>query len=208
MCPDRQIISLYFDGELPSPWKEKMAAHLESCSHCQVVLAGYRNLGGKLEKLHAETIETAQDRVWKKITAPELIIAGRTAKKNTGKPVSQRLAFVGRAWNRHITLPLPAAAAAALAVFIAFFALFGIRDSDPQQHPVAAMNIGFDDYAMIPIHDMSDIIMSDIIRYLSVQDTADFMVIRLPEHRNFSRTGQPALINASDYSMRRRNFHR
>ncbi|MCL2233601.1 MAG: zf-HC2 domain-containing protein [Treponema sp.] len=203
MCPDRQIISLYFDGELPSPWNEKMAAHLETCPHCQAVLAAYKNLGRKLEKLHRETIETAQDRVWKKITAPELIIAGRPSRKPAGKSVSQRLASVGRVWHRRVTLPLPAAAAAALAVCIAFFALFGLRDSSPQHHPVAVMDIGFDDYAMVPIHDMSD-----IIRYLSVQESADFMVIRLPEHRNFSRSGQPALINASDYTMRRRNFHR
>jgi len=205
MCPDRQIISLYFDGELPSPWKEKMEAHLVSCSQCQTVLAGYRNLGGSLGKLRDETIETAQDRVWKRITAPELVITGKTAKKPAKRTISRRLVAAKRVWNRRITLPLPAAAAAALVVFIAFFALIGIRGGNQPlpQHPVASMNIGFDDYAMIPIHDMTD-----IIRYLSVQETADFMVIRLPEHRSFSRAGQPALINAADYSMARRNFHR
>ena len=206
MCPDRQIISLYFDGELPSPWNEKMAAHLESCPQCQAVLAGYRNLGEKFESLPEGTIETAQDRVWKKITAPELVITGRSANA-AGRTLSRHLRAVKKVWNRRITLPLPAAAAAALVVFIAFFAFAGIQGGGQplSQHPVATMNmnIGFDDYAMVPIHDMSD-----VIRYLSVQDTADFIVIRLPEHRNFSRAGQPALINAADYSMARRNFHR
>jgi len=205
MCPDRQIISLYFDGELPSPWKEKMVAHLSDCPQCQSVLAGYRNLGGSLGKLRDETIETAQDRVWKKITAPELVITGRSGRVSAKRTLSRRMIATKRVWNRRITLPLPAAAAAALVVFIAFFALIGVRGGNQPlpQHPVAAMNIGFDDYAMIPIHDMSD-----IIRYLSIQETADFMVIRLPEHRSFSRAGQPALINAADYSMARRNFHR
>jgi len=209
MCPDRQIISLYFDRELPSPWKEKMAAHLESCQLCWAVLAGYRNLGAKLGKLQDQAVETAQDRVWKKITAPELIIAGKPGRFSSEKTLSRRLKSAKKVWNRRVTLPLPAAAAAALAVFIAFFAVFGIRGGNQPQHlaphPMAAMSIdiGFDDYAMIPIHDMTD-----VIRYLSVQDTADFMIIRLPEHRNFSRVGQPTLINAADYSRARRNFHR
>jgi len=205
MCPDRQIISLYFDGELPSPWNEKMEAHLKTCPQCQAVLAGYRNLGESFGKLSDAAIDTAQDRVWKKITAPELVIVGRTGKKPAKKTLSRRITATRRIWNRRITLPLPAAAAAALVVFIAFFALIGMRDGNQPlpQHPVAAMNIGFDDYAMIPIHDMSY-----VLRYLSIQETADFMVIRLPEHRSFSRAGQPALINASDYTMTRRNFHR
>jgi len=207
MCPDRQIISLFFDKELPSPWKEKMETHLESCQQCRAILAGYQKLGGNLEKPPDEAVMTAQERVWKKITAPELVIpggAGRPAERT----IYRRHRSARRIWNRRVTLPLPAAAAA-LAVFIAFFAVIGIRDGNraqimPQQ-PIAVMDmaIGFDDYATIPIHNMTD-----VIRYLSIQDTADFMIIRLPEHRNFSRVGQPTLINAADYSMARRNFHR
>ncbi|MCL2374311.1 MAG: hypothetical protein FWC65_03610 [Treponema sp.] len=206
MCPDRQIISLYCDGELPSPWNEKMASHLEICPKCQAVLSGYRSLGGNSEELPSETIAAAQDRIWKKITAPELVVVGGSAQKPAEKTISRRLRSVGRIWNRRLILPLPAAAAAVLAIVIGFFALDGVRDMvQPQPaHPAAAaMSIGFDDYDMIPIHDMSD-----VIRYLSIQDTADFMIIRLPEHRNFSPIGQPTLINAADYSMARRNFHR
>jgi len=205
MCPDRHIISLYFDGELPSPWKEKMAAHLDSCPKCQAVLAGYRNLGESLEELRDETIEAAQDRVWKKITAPE-IATGGARREGAGKTASRRLGAVKRVWNRSITLPLPAAAAAAvLIIFVAFFAFIGTRGGTQSmpQTPMAAMSIGFDDYAMIPIHDMND-----VLRYLSIQDNMDFMVVRLPENRRFSRSGEPTLINAVDYSRTRRTFPR
>jgi len=203
MCPDRQIISLYFDGELPSPWKEKMATHLESCPKCRAVLAGYGHLGKSPGELRDETIKAAQDRVWKKITAPELVV-GRTERESAGKTVSRRLGAVKRVWYRRITLPLPAAAAALL-IFVAFFALIGIRGGSQSlpQNQVTAMSIGFDDYTMVPISDMND-----VLRYLSIQDNADFMVVRLPEHRRFSRAGEPALINAADYSRTRRNFSR
>jgi len=203
MCPDRQIISLYFDRELPSPWNEKMEAHLESCPQCRAVLAGYRGLGGRLGPLDEQVVHTVQSRVWKHITAPELIIPGRTAGEPSRRILSRSADAARRVWNRRVTLPLPAAAAAAIFVLAAFFSVAGVQDSNEPEVPAAAMNIGFDDYTTVPIHDMDD-----VIRHLSVQETADFMVIRLPEHRSFSRPGQPTLINASDYSMARRNFHR
>ena len=202
MCPDRQIISLYFDGELPSPWKEKMAAHLSDCPKCRNVLAGYRKIGDGLGELSRETIAEAQDRVWKKISSPQLVVSGGSASKTAAR----RLEAVKRIWKRNITLPLPVAAAA-LIVVVTFFALMGIRvgNQSLQQEPVAAMmGIGLDDFAMVPVpmHDMND-----VLHYLSSQDNGDIMVIRLPEHR-FSRSGEPALINAADYSRTRRNFSR
>jgi len=204
MCPDRQIISLYFDKELPSPWKEKMAAHMGTCPLCQAALAGYQNIGKYIGKPDDEAAAAAQvrvqDRVWKKISE------SRDGLGHAEKTIYRQPGSAKWLWNRRITLPVPAAAAA-LAVFVAFFALLGVRSPNQPlpQTPVAAMNmsIGFDDYALVPIHDIND-----VIRYLSIQDNADFMVIRLPEHRSFSRAGQPALINAVDYSMARRNFHR
>ena len=73
MCPDSQIISLYYDEELPSPWKEKMEAHLEACASCRAVLAGYGRLGKGLAALNhpEEFVATAQDRVWEKLSVPE-----------------------------------------------------------------------------------------------------------------------------------------
>ncbi|MDR0511540.1 MAG: zf-HC2 domain-containing protein, partial [Treponema sp.] len=69
MCPDRQIVSLYLDGELPSPWREKMEAHLDSCQQCSCALAKYRTLGNIFPQPQAQVIEDAQGRVWKEIAA-------------------------------------------------------------------------------------------------------------------------------------------
>jgi anti-sigma factor RsiW len=200
MCPDRQIISLYLDGELPSPWDGKMEAHLESCEKCRAILAGYRNirnyLSGNDEKaLEEKTLSDAQERVWQKIAAPRPVIF-REGRKAEGRKASE----INRIWSRNISLPLPVAAAAAL-VFIVFFVLAGARGL-PRPAPVlqdqaAASNIGLNDKEMVNIQDMTG-----VLQYLSSQDYGDFMVIRLPESRTFSRTGEPALINAADYSSR------
>ena len=196
MCPDRQLISLYLDGELPSPWKEKMKDHLASCSGCRTAFAGYDGLNRK-DDLSEDTIQAAQDRVWEKLSAEEdwnLELSGhsRVVKHS---PL--------RIWRGSVTLPLPVAAAAAVIIVVAFFALIGIRGNTTPAAPlmqdsVAALNIGIDDQGTFPVTDMSG-----VLRYLSSQDNGDFMVIRLPETKNFSRIGDPALINAADYSRRR-----
>ena len=192
MCPDRQIISLYLDGELPSPWKEKMYMHLETCEKCRASLEKYRLLGERLRDLPDDVVEAAQNRVWNKFMAPGMEIQplrGGMKREWPGK----------RIWSRSITLPLPAAAAAAVLVIIVFVALFGIRNSGRvmPQDIIATAGIGLDDQGTVPIQDMNG-----VLQYLSSQDNGDFMVIRLPESRRFSRTGKPAFINAADYSRR------
>ena len=187
MCPDRQIISLYVDRELPSPWDEKMETHLKSCEKCRSALARYRNIANYLEDDAEKTLTEAQERVWQKITAPSLVIY-----KEPRKTI----------WSRNITLPLPAAAAAM--VFIAVLAFVGVKalyqpavNTAILSDQAAAGGIGLNDTGMVNIQDMAG-----VLQYLSSQDNGDFMVIRLPESRTFTRIGEPALINAADYSRR------
>ena len=198
MCPDRQLISLHLDGELPSPWKEKMNEHLASCSECRTAFAGYGGLKEKLGDLSEAAIQAAQDRVWAKISEPEN--GEWNLNPSSNLRVVKHSSF--GIWRGSVTMPLPIAAAAAVIIIVAFFALMGIRGNTPSAIPVvqdsvAAFNIGIEDQGIVPVTDMSG-----VLRYLSSQDNGDFMVIRLPETRNFSRIGDPALINAADYSRR------
>jgi len=191
MCPDRQFVSLYLDGELPSPWDGKMEAHLESCEECRAALAKYRSIKNYLSGDKEKTMAEAQERVWQKLTAPALVISHEP----------RRAARMNRIWSRNISLPLPAAAAAAL-VFVVLVALLGVRGlSQPSpavlQEQIAASGIGLNDNSMVNIQDMAG-----VLQYLSSQDNGDFMVIRLPESRTFTSIGEPALINAADYSRR------
>jgi hypothetical protein len=191
MCPDRQIVSLYLDGELPSPWDGKMEAHLETCEECRSALAEYKSVKNYLSGDKEKALMEAQERVWQKLTAPGLVIS-HEPRKSMG---------INRIWSRNISLPLPAAAAAAL-VFVVLIALVGVRGlSRPSpavlHEQIAASGIGLNDNSMVNIQDMAG-----VLQYLSSQDNGDFMVIRLPESRTFSRVGEPALINAADYSRR------
>ena len=200
MCPDRQIISLYFDGELPSPWKEKMESHLEACPECRAALASYGSFGKQPDDPSEESILAARERVWNKLSAPTLVVSENSAQR----AARQQSQFImrQRVWNRSVTLPLPAAAAAAVLIIIAMLAIFGLRDSKPGVQDKMAvipeyMQVVGNEQGMVPTTDMTS-----VLNYLSGLDNGDFMVIRLPETRSFVHTGEPALINAADYSRR------
>ena len=45
-CPDSDLYSAFIDGEVPSPWKEKLEAHVNSCPKC-------RKQTEKYQKIHA-----------------------------------------------------------------------------------------------------------------------------------------------------------
>jgi anti-sigma factor RsiW len=184
MCPDRQILSVYLDGELPSPWKEEMEVHLTRCPECRAKLEQYRMLSafmaGDRRDLSAE-----QDRVWLKL----------------GKAASgvRRGNFAARRfWRRSVAVPLPAAIAAA-ALFVTAFTLaitsYTIKKTAPAIDTVATAGISLDVQEIVPV--TAD--MNSFLRYLESEDSADFMIIRLPETRSFSNSGQPTIIKASDY---------
>jgi len=202
MCPDRQIISLYLDGELPSPWKEKMESHMEACPECRGILSGYDRLGKYLKNPVEEIIPEPQERVWKKLIAPELVVS-KNAEPWTGRALNRSSSRGQGIWKRTITMPLPAAAAA-IVIVILMVALFGFRSGNrtQPQNTMAAipeyMQVLGNDHGMVPTSDMSG-----VLQYLSSMDNGDFMVIRLPESKNFIRAGEPAFINAADYSRRR-----
>jgi len=104
-------------------------------------------------------------------------------------------------WNRTVSLPFPAAVAAAC-IIITFLVIQGLGFSGTQgqqsaQVPPLAAGISADVQGIIPLSDMDS-----VLQYLSAEDMADFVIMRLPETRNFSSLGEPALLKAADYSRR------
>ena len=202
MCPDRQIISLYVDGELPSPWKEKLEVHLESCPDCRGILINYNRLGDFFRG-EDPGAEAAQERVWNKLRA--LNSAGQQFQNEPGSDLTgSGRRNTRRFWKRSITLPLPAAAAAAAVLVVVFFLAlqgFGQRPHQPDSMAVISdsenLQMMMNLQEAIPVQDMDR-----ILQFLSSQNNNDVVVIMLPENRRFYSSGEPALINAVDHSRR------
>jgi anti-sigma factor RsiW len=182
MCPDHQLLSVYFDQELPSPWKEKLEAHLAECSECRNRLEWYRRIFPG--PAASPAVEAAKERVWSKVIRPEGELPVRKYREKW--------------WSRSVSIPFPAAAAAA-AILVFALAVFVVRRPDASLPPDTAVAAGMDleVQGIVPVSDMNG-----VIQYLGGDDTADIVIIRLPENRRFMSSGEPAIIKAADYSRR------
>jgi len=183
MCPDRQLLSVYLDGEMPSPWKEKMEEHLSGCSSCMKKLEEYKNLNIKPSKEEEVIINSAKDRIWQKL-----------------QPQSQpafKPRYAGNLWQRRISIPIPAAAAAAI-LLIAAMAFLIIPGRTGTTEPTSMFIASESEFEMPGIIPMTD--MESVLQYLTMRDSSEVLILRLPENRSFVNYSEPTIIKAADYS--------
>ena len=189
MCPDPQLLSIYLDGEMPSPWKEKLEKHFLECSVCREKYENYLRLRELcVDNITKEKImETARDRVWRNLSG-----------RSTG------LARKPRIWQRRLSIPLPAAAAAAVVILLmAGFWLRGAQTGanamaevyQPQSVGIASFLFDNNDEADVILPDMD---LNGILQFLAA-DSTDTIMFTLPDSRNYYRTGEPGAIRAADY---------
>ncbi|MDR0403554.1 MAG: hypothetical protein LBH35_08220 [Treponema sp.] len=183
MCPGRQILSVYFDNELVSPWKEKLEEHLSRCPECGARLEAYKKARAAMfPEAERPAFLAAEERVWEKI-AP---LAARTRRKT---------ASFRRFWGGSVTVPFPLAAAAGLVLVTVFALLLLIR---PVNTPVSQFAGAGMEVQAIPD-------MASLLEYLDSDNSTEMVIIRLPE-TTFTSYGEPRMLRAADYS--RNNWKR
>jgi anti-sigma factor RsiW len=208
MCPEPQLLSIYMDGELPSPWKEKMENHLTECSICREKFENYKRVQ-ELFKKNTHQVRTVVERTEAApvLTEQELL---ETAKEKVWANLASKRHFrSGRArynglWKQKLSIPLPAAAAAA--IVITLLAALWVRDSSVNGNGYAGYQLESVERAgfiLAAEEEMPGIIpaanINDVLQYLGA-DRPDIIILQLPESRNFFRAGEPAIIRAADYS--------
>ena len=225
MCPDRQLFSIYMDGELPSPWKEKLETHLEECSECREKLNNLLHLrelftketsqkrtyvektktgtsAGTPEVLslsEQDLMEKAKERIWQKLESGYNFRRSRLIRQS-------RHFYSQNMWKRKVSLPIPAAAAAAIviALLTAFWVNKGSVNNSGFAYQTADLpeKSGFILAAeeelpgIMPVGDFNS-----VLQYLGVE-RSEVIILQLPESRNFSRSGEPAIIRSADYTRR------
>ncbi|MDR2078670.1 MAG: zf-HC2 domain-containing protein [Treponema sp.] len=179
MCPDPQMLSLYYDEELPSPWKEKLETHLEGCSPCRERLEQFRRLSGSLER--GSSIQAPAERVWRRLNNAEILEWKAPA----------------RIWSRSVSVPLPLLiAVAALILALGVFFVRTPRAAAPDDSALAALDMR----TIVPVSDLDG-----VLQYLGDDNSPDIMIIRLPESRSFMSSGEPAIIRAAEYGAGKRS---
>jgi len=191
VCPDRQLLSVYFDGELPSPWKEKMETHIAGCSACARRLEEYCRISlkaaGESDATEKAAQEAARERVWQKLeqAGSDAYHPAKPAAPAWGRPV----------WRRSISIPIPAAAAILLLIALAFLLVLRVTGTEGMSDMTFASEAELDTPGVIPVSHMED-----VLQYLDSRDNGEIIILRLPESRNFVNYGEPAIIKATDYS--------
>jgi len=101
MCPDRSILSAWFDGEVDQKWSKDISSHLDSCDNCRNYIQSLEEQKALLHSMPLPDFEESLERVKSRIRGK------RTVQGSI------------RFWERRIPLPV-AAAAAVIAASITF----------------------------------------------------------------------------------------
>jgi anti-sigma factor RsiW len=194
MCPDKQLLSVYYDDEIPSPWKEKMEAHIAFCPDCRDAVAAY----GKLSSLlglpvsQEASVSAACERMRERLSA----IRSRAVPR--AEP-----SFMRRMFTRRVAVPLPFAVAAA-AVIVALAALVTQGRSARQIPNLNAVAGGIN----LEPEEISQVnSMDDALRYIENSEfftgvESSHVIMRLPENKTFSNFGNPQLQNAANIPLK------
>jgi anti-sigma factor RsiW len=202
MCPDAQILSAYFDGEVPEPWKSRMEEHVSSCPACKERLAGFASQRAALSSdSGGAAAETGCLRAWNRIEAD---IAKRKAQKGPSL-----------FWDRSVHVPLPLAAAALLALSIV--PAVTVASLDRRRGPALAANApsptssgiaqaslavaNGSDFANPVEGNFKDI--ESLIRFLDAQNLPVTINVELPADRNYGYSGPPEIIKVSDAELKK-----
>lgn len=181
MCPDRELLSAWIDGEVPSPWHESLEQHIASCAACTSAVASMRRVQAMV---HAESA-TFEDTA----LAAKNRVATRLSAMAPGRVLELR-----PLWARRYALPLPAIAAAAVLLVSLSFALVasGARNNElrvamrraVEASPVAASGLG----------------MESLIDFIGKQNGAVNINITLPSEVFAGNLGEPLIIREADWN--------
>ncbi|MDH7484435.1 MAG: hypothetical protein QHH01_07395, partial [Spirochaetales bacterium] len=135
MCPDESLISAYADGEVPSPWRERLELHFQQCSHCAARLQAYRHLSEQVrESIHldneriGQSLEHLRQRFASELMREKVVAASSTPPSVADHRKRLQSVWMEALLERQVRVPLPVLAASiALMIFFAglAFGLFG-----------------------------------------------------------------------------------
>lgn len=122
ICPDKIVVSEYVDGELPSPWKEKLQSHIAECSDCEASYTVYRKISDSMKnEASGKTKNFDYGASFEKLKVKlqqRVVVHAHGNHEESGTKTF---------WQRSIKLPVPALAAAVLIlVFLPVFMFFAV----------------------------------------------------------------------------------
>lgn len=188
MCPDAELLSAWVDGEVPSPWEERIASHLESCASCSDKVAGFRRLSMRLRSSGQLDESAVAARI-----AARLGIEAAAERVQNQKPSLPR--SVPALSARRLALSLPVAAAAAVAI-LAVGMMSGRMLAGPvsvAERPTSSTGLAIPASAA-PGQLSGSPTMDSLVRYLETQNAPVSITIQLPSNTAITGGGDPMIV--------------
>ncbi len=175
MCPEKELLSIYIDGELSKEAMEAVSAHLAECPACEGAVSEYRRVQ---ERLRGEPLPEPDVDSIKKRIAVELEHYRRTP-----HPF----------WTRKVRIGWVAAAASFAFILGGAFSYTLLRpkslDATSFLESHKSLNV------TINVKNMKQLL--DILNY---QQGIREITIQLPENPQFEFRSEPVFIRASEFN--------
>ena len=175
MCPDKELISAYYDGETDGKWSSEIKTHIDECKDCSV----------EYEKLASISAFLAQDKIPNEEELTNRVYASIERRKSVIYPVSF--------WRRHIDLSFPAIMAAAAVLAVIFTVLLvNMRQSAQSQALV-------EEITPEPEPSIQVLSFDEAAAYIFSDDSGFDVLITIPSSDVLSVSGEPQLIREAEY---------
>lgn len=136
ICPRKDLLSAYIDGELPSPWKEDVARHVQQCPACRKIHNSY-------SAVHRIMRDVTQGTEFDSAALYDRICRTRGMQKKMQMQKQQWLVSAAhRFFSSSVSIPAPALAAA-LVLFVFIQAVFFFRSEPPRSYKNIAHHTPF-----------------------------------------------------------------
>lgn len=180
MCPEKSVLSAWFDGEVDSKWSLEIENHLKSCDECRNFT---QELGDQRMLLQSAPIPDFDESLER--------VKFRIREKRT---VSSSIRF----WEKKI--PLPAAAAAAI---IAAFVTFGTNIiTDNRNDRILMTNLSDQNYISQTMNMPGDKI-DEIFSMMESSFNDEFSsnsIVELPADFSMIFSGDSQLVRSAGYN--------
>ncbi|OHD70668.1 MAG: hypothetical protein A2177_16875 [Spirochaetes bacterium RBG_13_68_11] len=183
MCPDREILSAWLDGEIDSPWDGALEEHVGSCPDCRARLERLEGVRRSLLESPMPDWRPAMERV-----RSSLVSRGLASEK--AAPV----------WRRRVSLPVPLAVAAGLLVMVlaGALAVSVIRSSFGMVRITRQGSGGTEIRIAASVSDLESLLRS-------VDEDAGSLegIIMLPKDVQLLPVGEPRMGKEAEFSRRK-----
>ncbi len=174
MCPDKSLLSAFFDREIDEPFNTELETHIAECDSCRRILDDFKTLR---DNLCQETLPEALE-----------------SKQETWQLLRTRFSrlYPIPVWRRRFQIPAPLFAALAFLIILLgaglVFSMYAPRRSSAFD-TVTGTQFKAGEYATFEA----------IIKYLDARGDGQTFVFTLPQDTKVQYWSEPKLIKAADY---------